>query len=116
VSFESDDERRRHRRYPLQLVIKLHRDGEELEANIINASASGCLLLCSSPVEPGGMVETIIPELKIPQTRLHILRCQSTPTGYMIAAYFDTAMADESSLVKLADEQRAELAHLRWLN
>lgn len=111
----SEHERRRHQRYPLRLVIKIHRGDEVLEADIINASASGCLLLCASPLEPGGHLETSIPELSLPQTRLHVLRCQSTPTGYTIAAYFDSAVADEASLARLAEEQRAELAHLRWL-
>jgi hypothetical protein len=112
----SEHERRRHQRFDLHLAIKIYRGDEVLEANIINASASGCLLRCASPLEPGGFLETIIPELSLPQTRLHVLRCQSTPPGYTIAAYFDSAVADEGSIAKLAEEQKAELAHLRWLN
>ncbi|WP_224244644.1 PilZ domain-containing protein [Hyalangium gracile] len=112
----TDNERRRHQRYDLRLPIKLHRGDEVLEANILNASKSGCLLLCSTPLEPGGHIETSIPELSLPQTRLHVVRCQSTPMGYTIAAYFEAAAADETAIARLADEQKAELAHLRWLN
>lgn len=108
----NENERRRHKRYPLQLIIKIHRGSEELTANIVNASASGCLLLCASPLAPEDVLETTIPELGVPRTRLHILRCQSTPAGYMIAAYFDAVMADEAALVQLAKEHEAELADL----
>jgi hypothetical protein len=98
------------------LAIKLHRGNEVLAADIINASASGCLLLSSSPLEPGMVLEASIPELLIPRTRLHILRCHSTPSGYIVAAYFDAAMTEESQFAQLAGEQQTSLAHLRWLN
>lgn len=112
----SENDRRRHTRYDLRLPIKLHRGNEVLDANILNASQSGCLLQCAKPLEPGGHIETSIPELSLPMTRLHVVRCQSTPAGYTIAAYFESASADEAAIARLADEQRAELAHLRWLN
>jgi hypothetical protein len=111
-----DNERRRHRRYPLRLAIKLHGAHEALDADIINASASGCLLLSREPVEPGQTIEASIPELLIPRTRLHILRCQATPAGYIIAAHFDTVLGDETSLAWLSEEQSAEPAVPRWLN
>lgn len=111
-----DNERRRHRRYPLRLAIKLHRGDVVLDADIINASASGCLLLCSTPLEAGQTLEASIPELLIPRTRLHILRCQSTPSGYMVAAYFDAAMGDENTIAWISDEQYATPLRPRWLN
>lgn len=111
-----DSERRRHQRYPLCLAIKLHRGSELLDANIINASTSGVLLLCDTPLEPGGAVEASIPELMIPRTTLHILRCHAVPAGYMVAAYFEAAVADEAPFARLAEEQGAALSHLRWLN
>lgn len=111
-----DNERRRHRRYPLRLAIKLHGAHHVLDADIINASASGCLLLSREPVEPGQVIEASIPELLIPRTRLHILRCQATPTGYIIAAHFDTALGDEFSLAWLSEEQSSEPVVPRWLN
>jgi hypothetical protein len=114
VSF--DDERRRHRRYPLRLAIKLHCSHEVLDADIINASASGCMLLSQEPVEPGQVIEASIPELLIPRTQLHILRCQATPTGYVIAAHFDAALGDEFSVAWLTEEQPPEPALPRWLN
>ncbi len=111
-----DNERRRHRRYPLRLAIKLHRGDEVLDADIINASASGCLLLSPTPLEPGQSLEASIPELLIPRTRLHILRCQSTPSGYMVAAYFDAAMTDDAPLAWLSDDRQPEPPPPRWLN
>lgn len=111
-----DNERRRHRRYPLRLAIKLHRGDDVLDADIINASASGCLLLCSSPLEPGQSLDASIPELLIPRTRLHILRCQSTPSGYMVAAYFDAAMNDDAPIAWLSDDRPPESPNPRWLN
>ena len=111
-----DNERRRHPRYPLRLAIKLHRGDEILDADIINASASGCLLLSPTPLESGQTLEASIPELLIPRTRLHILRCQSTPSGYMVAAYFDAAMTDESAIAWLSDENQPASSKARWLN
>ncbi|WP_224244646.1 PilZ domain-containing protein [Hyalangium gracile] len=111
-----DSERRRHPRYPLRLAIKLHYGRELLDADIINASASGVLILCATPLEPGGVVEASIPELMIPRTTLHILRCHAVPMGYMVAAYFEAVISDEAPFARLAEEQGASLAHLRWLN
>lgn len=114
MSFDPD--RRRHRRYPLRLAIKLHRGNEGMDADIINASTNGCLLLSSVPLEPGEVLEASIPDLLIPRTRLHILRCQSTPSGYMVAACFDAAVADEPSIARLADEHHGARNKPRWLN
>ena len=111
-----DNERRQHRRYPLRLAIKLHCSHAVLDADIINASASGCLLLSREPVEPGQIIEASIPELLIPRTRLHILRCQATPSGYVIAAHFDTAIGDEFSMAWLSEEQPSEPARPHLLN
>jgi hypothetical protein len=111
------DERRRHRRYPLQLPVKLHQGNEELEAHIVNASSSGCLLTLSVPLEPGVTLEASIPELMVPRSRLHILRCQSTPTGYIVAACFDAPVVDEPSTTFFSDGPQAPApVKLRWLN
>jgi hypothetical protein len=98
------------------LAVKLHEEGEVLDADIINASAGGCLLACTFPLEPGGIIEASIPELLIPRTKLHIVRCQATPSGYLVAAHFDAAVNDESPIAQLTSEQQGDLAHLRWLN
>ena len=100
----------------MRLAIKLHRGDEVLDAAIINASTSGCLLLSAEPLEPGQQLEASIPELLIPRTRLHILRCQATPSGYVVAAYFDAALSDEAPIVWLSDEQQPAPAAPRWLN
>jgi hypothetical protein len=98
------------------LADKLHTGGQLLDADIVNASTNGVLLLCATPLEPGGAVEASIPELMIPRTTLHILRCHAVPAGYMVTAYFEAAMADAAPFARLAEEQGPTLAHLRWLN
>jgi hypothetical protein len=103
----SQHERRRHPRYSLRLTIKLRRGGEELSAEVINASAGGCLLITSVSMEPGEVLEVEIPELKLPQARLHVLRSYWTPSGYMVATCFDTLLADETSIRRLSDEQQS---------
>jgi hypothetical protein len=114
VSF--DNERRQHRRYPLRLAVKLHQGHEVLDADIINASNNGCLLLSRHPLEPGQQIEASIPELMIPRTWLHIVRCQATPSGYMIAACFEAAMSDETHVAWSSDEKQAKSASRRLLN
>lgn len=111
-----DNERRRHRRYPLRLAVKLHQEHEVLDADIINASNNGCLLLSRHPLEPGQQIEASIPELMIPRTWLHIVRCQATPSGYMIAACFEAAMSDESPVAWPSDEKQSKSASRRLLN
>jgi PilZ domain len=114
VSF--DNERRRQRRYPLRLAVKLHQEHEVLDADIINASSNGCLLLSRYPLEPGQQIEASIPELMIPRTWLHIVRCQATPSGYMIAACFDEAAGEESSFAWFSDDLQPGPAKPHWLN
>jgi hypothetical protein len=112
----STDDRRRHRRYPLQLPIKLHLGNEELEAHIVNASASGCLMMASVPLEPGVTLEASIPELMVPRSRLHILRCQSASPGYLVAACFDVPVADEPITLLSEGPQAPAATKSRWLN
>jgi len=114
VSF--DNERRQHRRYPLRLAIKLHREHEVLDADIINASNNGCLLLSRHPLEPGQQIEASIPELMIPRTWLHIVRCQATPLGYMIAACFEEAMSDDAPMTWSSNEKQSKPVNRRLLN
>lgn len=111
-----DNERRQHRRYPLRLAIKLHREHTVLDADIINASNNGCLLLSRHPLEPGQQIEASIPELMIPRTWLHIVRCQATPSGYMIAACFDQAISEGPSFAWLSDDLQLGPDKPRWLN
>lgn len=100
----SQHERRRHQRYPLRLAIKVYRRGEVLPAEIINASASGCLLQMSVPLEQGETLEVAIPELKMPKTRLIVVRTEQTSLGYMVATSFDQ-LADEPSISRLSSGQ-----------
>ena len=85
-----DHEKRRHRRFPLRLAITLSRGGEEVDADIINASSSGCLLLVPIALEPGEVLSASIPPLLISHTKLHVVRCESSPEGYTVAACFET--------------------------
>ena len=111
-----DNERRQHRRYPLRLAIKLHRENTVLDADIINASTNGCLLLSRHPLEPGQQIEASIPELMIPRTWLHIVRCQATPSGYMIAACFDEAVIEGPAFAWLSEEPQPGPDKSRLLN
>ena len=114
MSFHPDQ--RRDRRYPLRLAIKLHRGNEGMDAAILDASANGCLLVSSAPLQPGEVLEASIPELLIPRTRLHVIRCQSTPSGFMVAACFDASMADKPSIAWLVDESQEAPRRPWWLN
>ncbi|MDY7224776.1 PilZ domain-containing protein [Hyalangium rubrum] len=100
----SEHERRRHRRYPLRLAIKVHRGSDELSADIINASVSGCLLLMAAPLDAGELLEVSIPEMMLPRARLKVLRSEPTPTGFMVATCFDAMMADEPSISQLSEK------------
>ncbi len=111
------NERRQHRRYPLRLAVKLHQEHEVLDADIINASNNGCLLLSRHPLEPGQQVEASIPELMIPRTWLHIVRCQATPSGYMIAACFNEETGEDSVIAWLSsDDLQPGPNKAHWLN
>ncbi|HEX8818290.1 MAG TPA: PilZ domain-containing protein [Archangium sp.] len=101
-----DHEQRRHRRYPLRLAITLYRGGEEVDADIINASEGGCLLLVPYPLEPGEDLVASIPPLLISRTKVHVVRCESTPEGYTAAVCFET-LGIEDSLSRLSDDASA---------
>jgi hypothetical protein len=104
----SQHERRRHQRYTLRLAIKLHRGTEELKADIVNASASGCLLLMAVPLQAGELLEVSIPELNIPRARLRVVRSDATPAGHMVATCFEALLADEPSISRLSEKQEAD--------
>jgi hypothetical protein len=100
----SQQERRRHQRYPLRLAIKVICRGQEMTADIINASASGCLLQMSLSMEPGESLEVSIPQLNMPKARLIVVRSESTSSGFMVATCFEEQMADEPSISRLSTE------------
>lgn len=101
----SQHERRRHQRYPLRLAIKVHCRGEQMAADIINASASGCLLQMSISLDAGEALEVSIPELNMPKSRLIVVRSESTTMGFMVATRFDAQLVDEPALSRLATEK-----------
>jgi PilZ domain len=91
-------ERRRHPRYLLRLPIQLQRGEELLSAYVVNASAGGCLMQLQEPLTPGEVVTVTIPELRVPEARLVVLRCDITRLGYMVATYFEVVLIDERFL------------------
>ena len=99
------DDRRRHRRYPLRLAIKVHRGSEQLSASIVNASISGCLLLMTVELQPGELLDVSIPEMMLPRARLKVVRSDASPGGYMVATAFEALLADEPSISQLAETQ-----------
>jgi hypothetical protein len=104
----SHDDRRRHRRYPLRLGIQVHRGGEALAANVVNASASGCLLLMTVPLQQGEVLDVSIPEMMLPRARLKVVRCDPNPAGYMVATAFEQLLADEPSISQLSEKHEAD--------
>ncbi len=101
----SQHERRRHQRYPLRLAIKVHCRGEQMDADIINASASGCLLQMSVALNAGEALDVSIPQLNMPKARLIVVRSESTTLGFTVATRFDVGLAaDEPTLSRLATE------------
>jgi hypothetical protein len=112
MSFEN--ERRMHARYPLRLAIRLRRGAEELDAEIVNASVGGCLLLLAFPLEPGEVVEVTIPELRIPRARLRVVRCMPASPGFSVATSFEAPAVTDSALERLSShEPRPSLRLLR---
>lgn len=99
-------ERRRYPRYLLHLSVTLHCAGKELKADVINASAGGCLLRMAEPLAPGDVLEASIPELTIPRTRLLVVRCQAAATGYMVAMSFESLLADDATIRRLSNDQQ----------
>jgi hypothetical protein len=100
----SQHERRRHQRYPLRLAIKVQCRGEQMDADIINASASGCLLQMSIALDPGEALDVSIPQLNMPKARLLVVRSESTTLGFTVATRFDVGLAaDEPTLSRLSE-------------
>jgi hypothetical protein len=96
-------ERRRHSRYYLSLAVRLHRGAQELRADIVNASAGGCLLRVAEPLPQGEVFEVSMPELNIPRARLLVLRSDAAGAGYLVATCFEDLLADERPLRHFSD-------------
>jgi hypothetical protein len=100
------DDRRRHQRYPLRLAIKVRCRGQEIPADIINASASGCLLQMGIALEQGEVLDVSIPQLNMPKARLMVVRSESTSSGYVVATCFEAQLADEPVISRLSTGQK----------
>jgi hypothetical protein len=87
------------------LTTRLQRGSEQLKADIVNASASGCLIQVAVPLEPGELLRASIPELMIPEAQLQVIRCQASPSGYLVATRFESLTADESSIARISNGQ-----------
>ena len=98
-----ENERRRFHRYPLQLPITLEREGARLDAQVVNASEGGCLLLVRVPLAPGEVLEVSIPLLGVSRSKLHVLRCQAVaPDEYSVATRFDAPAVDDATLARFS--------------
>ncbi|MCY1083511.1 PilZ domain-containing protein [Archangium lansingense] len=100
----SEHERRQFRRYPLRLRARLRHGLEEVEAEVLNASVGGCLLMAHLRVEAGALLEVSIPDLQVPPTSMAVVRCTPTDSGFMIATCFESPVADEPALVRQVSE------------
>lgn len=94
----SEHERRRFRRYPLRLRARIRHGTQELDADVLNASVGGCLMVAHLNVGAGDMLEVSIPELQVPPTAMCVVRCAPTEGGFLIATCFETPVTDESTL------------------
>ena len=102
---DSEHERRRLRRYPLRLRARLRHGLQEVDAEVLNASGGGCLLVAHLRLEAGALLEVSIPELQVPPTSMAVVRCTPTDMGFMIATCFESPVALESTLSRQASEE-----------
>jgi hypothetical protein len=89
-----EQERRRHPRYYLRLGVRLQRGTQELSAEVVNASAGGCLLRVPEPLIQGEVLEVTIPSMSIPPARLLVLRSDLAGLHYLVATCFDQQLDD----------------------
>jgi hypothetical protein len=98
----SEQDRRRHRRYPLRLPVKLQRGEQELQAEIINASVGGCLMFVPVALEVGEQITAKMPQIRAPSAKLYVLRVQQTEAGWLVGACFEAMLSDEAALENLS--------------
>lgn len=97
-----EQERRRHQRYPLRLPVTLRRGTQGVEAQVINGSAGGCLVLTSEPLKVGEQVTVSLPELGIPEARLVVVRIQQQGSEWLVGMCFEASRLDEAVLEELS--------------
>jgi hypothetical protein len=106
-----EHERRRFRRYPLRLRARLRYDTREVDADVLNASVGGCLLVAHLSVSAGDTIEVSIPDLQVPPTSMCVVRCAATEGGFLIATCFETPLADERPLALASTPQTPSRAN-----
>lgn len=102
-----DQERREHQRYPLRLKVRLHRAHEALDAEIVNASTGGCLLMMPTPLAAGDALEASIPQLQVPRTTMHVLRTQREGAGYLVAVCFNQPKPEDQVISRYSESVSA---------
>ncbi|MBM7116749.1 PilZ domain-containing protein [Archangium primigenium] len=98
----NEHERRRFRRYPLRMRARVRHEAQEVDADVLNASLGGCLLVAHLNVSAGATIEVSIPQLQVPPTAMCVVRCAPTEGGFLIATCFEAPLADEPSLAQAA--------------
>jgi hypothetical protein len=101
-----EHERRRFRRYPLRMRARIRQATREVDADVLNASLGGCLLVAHLHVSAGDTLEIDIPELQVPPTPMFVVRCAPTEGGFLIATCFETPLADEPTLAVASSTPR----------
>jgi hypothetical protein len=96
----SEHDRRRFRRYPLRLHARIRHGEQELDADVINASMGGCLLIAHLAVDAGATLEVSIPDLQVPPTPMIVVRCAPSDAGFLIATCFEVPVTDEPTLAQ----------------
>lgn len=98
----SAHERRRHQRYPLRLSVTLRRGTQVQDAQVVNASTGGCLVVSPVSFEMGEQVTASIPAMNIPEARLYVVRAQQQGTEWLLGMCFEASLLDEALLEELS--------------
>lgn len=103
-------DRRRHQRYPLSLAVILRRGTQVVDAQVINGSAGGCLVLSPVPFEVGDQVTASIPELNVPEAPMMVVRVhQQHASEWLVGMCFETSTLDEEQLEEIARQFQLHL-------
>ncbi len=106
VSGAQPSERRKRKRYPVNMLVEIEVGRTLLSARIVNLSISGLGFQAPQPLEVGQEFTAILPLLgkeEALQARAHVRHCRELPNGlwYIGAAFVGLNRTDELWLRKL---------------
>lgn len=106
VSSAQPSERRRRKRYPVNMLVEIVVDGKRVSTRVVNLSVSGLGFQTPQPLELGQEFTVILPLLgkeEALHARAQVRHCRDLPNGlwYIGAAFMNLSRADELWLRKL---------------